>query len=227
MKSIGLLGGTGWSSTIEYYKLLNEIVNEKLGGYHSANILLKSIDYHDIMTRYGGDPREITALLKTQVTGLLELKPHCFMICCNTLHKYYDLLKDELRPTIPMFHPIELTKQHIKQKKYKNVLFLATKFTMEDGFFSNSLKNESAVIIPNQEERNQMKNIHEELMQNNVTDNAKKYFYQLIKKYHEVDAVILACSEWRLVVHAENSPLPVVDTLDLQCRAAVEYSIST
>lgn len=188
--------------------------------------MLKSIDYHDLIIRYGCAPSEIVPLLKIELIGLLNLKPDCFMICCNTLHKYYDLLKQELNPTIPIFHPIELTKKYIQKKKYNKILFLATKFTMEDGFFSDGLRQEGlTIVIPNETERNEMQSIHEELMRDLISEKSKNYFKNLINKYKNLDAVVIACSEWNLVVNAENSSLPLIDTLYLQCAAAVEYSL--
>ena len=98
---------------------------------------------------------------------------------------------------------------------------------MEDGFFSDALEKENiAVVIPNSAERQEMQNIHEELMKNVITRQAKDYFRNLMVKYKEVDAVIIACSEWRLIADPNNSPLPVIDTLHLQCEAAVEFSLS-
>ena len=107
MKTIGLLGGTGWSSTIGYYALLNTLVNERLGGYHSAKIILKSIDYHDIMSTYGENHEHTAALLKAELLELIALKPDCIMICCNSLHKYYDMIKDGIHSPIPVFHAVE------------------------------------------------------------------------------------------------------------------------
>ena len=121
MKIIGLLGGTGWSSTIGYYTLLNKMVNAKLGGYHSAKIILSSIDYQDIMANYGVDHDATAAILKEELQKLLALKPDCFMICCNSLHKYYDMIKAALVPTIPVFHAVELTAKHLQEKGYNKV----------------------------------------------------------------------------------------------------------
>ncbi|MBX9578513.1 MAG: aspartate/glutamate racemase family protein [Chthoniobacterales bacterium] len=108
MKTIGLLGGVSWSSTIIYYKILNELVQERLGGQHSAKILLKSIDYHEIQSAYGKDHDRVAALLEEELRGLIALKPDCILICCNTLHKYYDMIKERLVTNIPVFHALDL-----------------------------------------------------------------------------------------------------------------------
>jgi aspartate racemase len=227
MKTIGLLGGTGWSSTIGYYKALNELVAKRLGGYHSAKILLKSIDYHDIMSSYGKDHEKIAVLLKQELQELISLKPDCIIICCNSLHKYYDLIKHELQTQIPVLHAVELVAQHLLSNNQRKVLLLATKFTMEDGFFAKILADKGiAVTIPNQDERNKMQKIHGELMRNAVTVDSRSYFSALIKKHHNLDAVVLGCTEYPLVVDDTNSILPIIDPVYLQAMAAVDYALA-
>lgn len=195
MKTIGLLGGTGWSSTIGYYALLNTLVNERLGGYHSAKIILKSIDYHDIMSTYGENHEHTAALLKAELLELIALKPDCIMICCNSLHKYYDMIKDGIHSPIPVFHAVELVAQYARKNNYNNVLLLATKFTMEDGFFARKLEEDGiSVTIPTAQERAEMQRIHGELMQNIVTQEARNYFRDIIARHAHLDAVVLGCT---------------------------------
>ncbi|MBM3610836.1 MAG: amino acid racemase [Alphaproteobacteria bacterium] len=226
MKTIGLLGGTGWSSTIEYYRLLNELVAERLGGYHSAKILLKSIDYHDIMVNYGVNHDDVAKVLEKELQELIVLKPDCIVICCNSLHKYYDMIKLNLASDIPVMHAIQLVADHLKTKKQKKVLLLATKFTMEDGFFSKILEdNGIQVEIPTAHEQDKMQKIHVELMHNVVTQESRDYFSNLITKYKNLDAVVLGCTEYPLVVNNENSILPVVDPITLQSISAVNYAL--
>lgn len=227
MKTIGLLGGTGWSSTIGYYKALNELVAARLGGYHSAKILLKSIDYHDIMSNYGKDHKKIAALLKQELQELIELKPDSIIICCNSLHKYYDLIKPELKTQIPVLHAVELVAQNLLETDRKKVLLLATKFTMEDGFFAKILEKKGITVsIPNQDERNKMQDIHAELMHNIVTTEARNYFSELIKNHRDLKAVVLGCTEYPLVVDSTNSILPIIDPVHLQAMAAVNHALS-
>lgn len=227
MKIIGLLGGTGWASTIGYYALLNEKVAKQLGGNHSARIILSSIDYHDIMSNYGKDHEATAQILKKELQRLIELKPECIMICCNSLHKYYDMIKQDLNSSIPVFHAIDLVAGEIENQKYNKVLLLATKFTMEDGFFTRKLQDRGIeVLIPNQDERNEMQYIHGQLMQNNVTQEARNYFASLIAKYNECHAVILGCTEYPLIVNKSNSVSPIIDPVQLQTTAAVDFALS-
>ncbi|MBP9693674.1 MAG: amino acid racemase [Alphaproteobacteria bacterium] len=227
MKTIGLLGGTGWSSTIGYYKALNELVGERLGGLHSAKILLKSIDYHDIMSHYGKDHDKVAALLKMELLELISLKPECIVICCNSLHKYYDRIKHELQTQIPFMHAVELVAEYLLTQNQKSVLLLATTFTMEDGFFARILEqNGISVTIPTKEERAQMHEIHDELMHNIVTDKSRDYFADLIKRHQNLDAVVLGCTEYPMLVDVANSVLPVVDPVKLQAKAAVDFALA-
>lgn len=226
MKTIGLLGGTGWSSTIGYYTQLNEKVGHRLGGYHSAKIILSSIDYHDIMNNYGKDHAATAAALKRELQKLITLKPDCIIICCNSLHKYYDMIKADLNSDIPVFHAVDLVALHANKHDYKKMLLLATKFTMEDGFFARKLENSGIeVVIPNQEERNEMARIHSQLMQNVVTQQARDYFKELIAKYSDCQAVVLGCTEYPLVVDGSNSALPIIDPVQLQTSAAVDFAL--
>jgi len=226
MKTIGLLGGTGWSSTIGYYTILNEMVNQRLGGYHSAKILLKSIDYQDIMTNYGKDHEKVAGALQAELSELIALKPDCILICCNALHKYYDMVKAKIGSDIPLFHAVDLVAQHIKDQHYKRVLLLAATFTMEDGFFAKRLEKDGIeVIIPNQAERDAMQKIHDKLMQNVVSDESRNYLRDLIMKYQDLDAVILGCTEYPLVVDRDNSVLPIINPVCLQASAAVDYAL--
>ncbi|MBS0185681.1 MAG: amino acid racemase [Proteobacteria bacterium] len=228
MKTIGLLGGTGWSSTLDYYKFLNEKVHQRLGGYHSANILLKSIDYHDIMSSYGKDHARIAQLLQQELEELIKLEPDCILICCNSLHKYYEMIKHKLRTTIPLIHAIELVAKKSKEKGYKHILLLATKFTMEDGFFEKILEDQGLkVTIPNTQERQEIADIHEDLMKNYMTNSQKNYFKSLIEKYKDLDAVVLGCTEYPLVINDDISILPILNPVHLQCEAAVEYSLGS
>lgn len=226
MKTIGLLGGTGWSSTIGYYTLLNELMHARLGGRHSAKILLKSIDYHDIWSNYGND-QKASQLLQEELAGLIALRPDCIIICCNTLHKYYDMIKDNLNSSIPVMHAVDLVAQHAKDRGYKKVLLLATKFSMEDGFFAKKLENAGIdVVIPTQKERNVLQDIHGQLMINSVTTEAREYFRMLILKHNDLDAVILGCTEYPLVVDETNSALPIIDPVRLQTSSAIDYALS-
>ncbi|MBP6986304.1 MAG: amino acid racemase [Alphaproteobacteria bacterium] len=228
MKTIGLLGGAGWSSTISYYTLLNQQVNARLGGDHSAKILLRSIDFHDIMSHFGKDNQKVEEALHDELLGLIAIQPDCIIICCNLLHKYYDLIEHSLESDIPVMHAIDLTAQQLQQKNYHKVLLLASTFTMEDGFFENTLsQNGISVIVPNQEERERIGQIHQELLHNKVTRESRAYFSDLTLKYKSLDAVVLGCTELPMVLDQANSSLPIVDPVVLQVVHAVDFALES
>jgi len=229
VKTIGLLGGTGWPSTIRYYTLINELVNERLGGFHSAKIILKSIDYHDIKSNYGSNPEKIEDILLNELIHLTSMEVDCIIICCNSLHKYYDMIKGHLYPDrpIPVFHAIELVAEHLKKQNLNNVLLLATKATLEDGFFAQILKNNGIqVTIPDETQRDAMQKIlSEELVHNIIKPASKNYFADIIKQHSNLDAVVLGCTEYGALVDSENSVLPIVDPVMLQVINAVDFAL--
>lgn len=209
--------------------MINQPVNEQLGGYHSAKIVLKSIDYHFIMSHYGKDHDKVADALYKELSELIALKPDCVIICCNSLHKYYDLIKEKLKSPIPVMHAIDLVAEYVKAQNYTKVLLLATKFTMEDGFFSKKIEGVGVgVVIPNQDEREEMQTIHAELMQNIITDASKRYFSGLILKYkgQGAEAAVLGCTEYPLIVNKESSFLPIIDPVSLQTVCAVDCVLS-
>lgn len=148
------------------------------------------------MTNCGADHETVAALLKQELEGLIDLNPDCIIICCNSLHKYYDIIKAELNTNIPVMHAVELVANQLNHINNKTTLLLATKFTMEDGFFAKILNDHNInVIIPDQVERKVMQAIHAELMNNLVAQESKDYFSGLIAKYSDADAIILGCTD--------------------------------
>lgn len=226
MKQIGLLGGMSWPSTIEYYRLLNKLVAERLGEYHSANLLLKSIDYHQIKSNYHDGWDKIPQLLKVEIETFLLCKPDCLILCNNTLHKAYDKISGDLNLSIPFFHAVDLTADYAKRQGQRNVLLLATKFTMEDEFFYNKLEAKGLnVTIPNKDERQEIQSIQSMLAAGETKPEYIEYFKKLIDKYSQNDAVMLACTELPLAVTSANSCLPIINPTLLQCKAAVDFAL--
>ncbi len=227
MRQIGLLGGTSWPSTIEYYRLLNEMVAERLGGHHSANILLKSIDYNEIKNHYHNGWDKIPQLLKVEIEEFLLCKPDCLILCNNTLHKAYDQIVGGIDMSIPFFHAVDLTADYVKKQGYRNVLLLATKFTMEDEFFRNKLEAKGLnVVVPNDGERQEIQSIQSSLATGECKPEYIDYFRKLIDRYSENEAVILACTELPLAITSANSCLPIINPTRLQCEMAVDFALA-
>lgn len=226
MKTIGLIGGTSWPSTIENYRILNQLVNKKLGDFHSAKLLLKSIDYHDIKSNYASGWDKIPGLLEQEIQDFLLCKPDCLILCNNTLHKAYNSISAQLDLLIPFFHAVELTAQYALKKKFSNLLLLATKFTMEDDFFIKPLENQGLTItIPNLDDRKKIQDMQSKLAKGIVSKEFVEEFCRIINYYKNVDAVVLACTELQLAVTPENCIIPIVDPVILQCEAAVKFAV--
>jgi len=227
MKRIALLGGTSWPSTIEYYTKLNQLVNQKLGGHHSCPMILYNIDYHEIKSRYADGWAEIPGLLKTEIESILKMDPDGLIICNNTLHKAFDLIKNDMQIPVPVFHIIDLTKTYILENNWKRVLLLGTKFTMEDDFFKQPLINAGIQVeIPDLQERIEIQAIQSELAKGIVITEYEEYFQKLSDKYADFDAFILACTELPLAFEKVNSQPVLINTITLQCEKAVEFIIS-
>lgn len=223
MKKIGILGGTSYPSTILYYETLNKLYNQKFGAFHSCPILLYSIDYNEIKSNYNDGWDVIPQLLKKELQVLLDSNPSCVMIANNTLHKAFDLIKHELEINIPVFHIIELTKEYIINNNYKNVLLLGTKYTMESDFFKEPLiQADINVVIPDEEERTEIQKIQIQLSSGKpVTPESIAYFEKLNEKYSHLDAFILGCTEIPLLYKQMDSPVNLIDTLQIQCEKAM------
>ncbi|MCK5111406.1 MAG: amino acid racemase [Arcobacteraceae bacterium] len=227
MKTIGLLGGTSWPSTIEYYKILNKMAQNHFGGHHSAKLILFNIDYHEIKQHYNDGWDKIPSLLKKELQKLNDLKPDCILICNNTLHKAYDIIENEINLDMPLFHMLKITAQTAKDKTLNKLLLLGTKFTMEDDFFKAHLeKQDLEVIVPNLKERDEIQLFQSKLSKGIIEDSAKEYFINLLKKYNEVDAVVLGCTELPLVINQKDIKQYILNPLELQCKESFEYAIN-
>lgn len=224
-KTIGLLGGVSFPSTALYYETLNLLYNQKYGGFHCCPMILYNIDYHEIKSQYGKENawEEIPAMFKEELQTLADLKPSCMMIANNTLHKAFDLIKDEIEIDVPVIHIIDITVEHILKNNYKNVLLLATRFTMEDDYFKKPLReNGIEVTIPDEQERAEIQKIQTQLSLGKLEQAHIEYFEMLNEKYKHLDAFVLACTEIPLVYKHIKTDVKVIDNLQLQCEKALE-----
>jgi len=226
MKTIGLLGGSSWPSTIEYYKILNKLAQKHYGETHSAKLILFNIDYHEIKQHYNHAWNKIPALLKKELIKLHDLKPDCLLICNNTLHKAYDIIEEELTLDVPLFHMLKITAKTAKDKKLKRLLLLGTKFTMEDDFFKKHLSDMGLhVVVPTLEQRDEIQELQRKLASGIIDNTSKKYFIDLLNKYEDIDAVVLGCTELPLVINQKDIKQCILNPLELQCQESFEYAI--
>lgn len=223
-RPIGILGGTSWPSTIEYYRTLNELAQHRLGGFHSANLLLRSIDYHPIKRHYHTGWEFIPDLLGTELRELAQYHPCCILIANNTLHRAYDQIEQQLNFTVPVVHIVDAVGARAQALGMRTVLLLATSFTMEDGFYAARLARFGLhTVVPDARDRATVQGFQNRLAQGEPCQaECAPFFSELIARYRDLDAVVLGCTEIPLVVSAQNSVLPVLDSGRIQCERAFE-----
>lgn len=230
MKLIGLLGGTSWPSTMAYYRILNEAVASRLGGRHSANLILRSIDFHDMRTRYDSRWEEIPPLLRTHICELASYKPDAILVCNNALHKALDVIRDSLDLGMPLIHIVEETTHHLLENRYKRVLLLGTRLVMEDTYYPGFLMARGIdVITPDEPERAAIQTMQTLIATGNpIQDDHRSWCEALLHKYSaHADVAVLACTELPLIFGAIPSPaLNLVDPARLQCERAVEFMLA-
>lgn len=228
MRLIGVLGGTSWPSTVLPYRLLNQEVQRRLGGHHSARLVLYSIDYHEIKSRYHAGWDEIPDLLRREIAMLLSFGPHCYMLANNTLHKAYDQIADRLAASVPFFHAVHLVRDHLVSRGLRRVLLLGTRFTMEDGFYARPLSSAGLCVeVPDAADRGIVQVMQTRLARGETDEAFALAFSRLLAK-HEAEgceAVVTACTELPLVITQAMTAMAVVDPLVLQCRACVDFAL--
>jgi len=229
MKLIGLLGGMSWESTALYYRLMNEAVKARLGGLHSARILLHSVDFHDIEQRqHAGDWAGTADVLGDAARGLKAAGADFLVIATNTMHKV--AAEIEARSDLPVLHIAEPTGQALAADGIGRVALLGTRFTMEQTFYRNHLQQFFGleVIVPNSEARAAIHRvIYEELCRGIVTDASAGLFREIIDDLAAsgAEAVILGCTEITMIVDPATATLPAYDTTALHASAAVKRAL--
>ncbi|MGD1898949.1 MAG: aspartate/glutamate racemase family protein [Phormidesmis sp.] len=230
MKTIGLLGGMSWESTIEYYRLLNETVKAELGGLHSAKILMYSVDFEELVElKHQDDWIKIGQILAAAAAQLEGAGADCLLIATNTMHKVAEAIA--LSTTIPLIHIADATADAIKQKGIQRVGLLGTRFTMEESFYKDRLiyQHGLAVQVPTHEERDFIHDvIYDELCLGNVSERSRDRFRESIASLVDsgVEAVILGCTEIGLLINAKDSSVPVFDTTTIHAQAAARWAIA-
>lgn len=230
MKTIGLLGGMSWESTIPYYRLINEGVKQRLGGLHSAQILLHSVDFHEIEAcQSRGDWQQAGEILARAAVGLQQAGAEGIVLCTNTMHKVAEAI--ETACEVPFLHIADATGRAISQQNMSNVALLGTRYTMEQDFYRGRLQDEFGIstLIPDHADRQKINQIiFEELCLGGFSDASRDYYLSVIGALARQGAqgVIFGCTEIGLLVPAELSPLPVFDTAAIHAADAVEFMLS-
>ena len=229
MKTIGLLGGMSWESTIEYYRLLNETVKAELGGLHSAKILMYSVDFEELVAlKHKGDWGTIGRLLAKAAARLEIGGADCILLATNTMHKVADNIS--MSAKIPLIHIADATADAIKQQGIQRVGLLGTRFTMEESFYKDRLIHQHglAVQVPNSEARSLVHDvIYDELCLGKIRDSSRDRFRAIIANLiaSGAEAIILGCTEIGLLVRPTDSTVPLFDTTVIHAKAAVEWAM--
>jgi aspartate racemase len=229
MKTIGMLGGMSWESSIEYYRIINETVKEKLGGLHSAKSLMYSVDFAEIETLQSeGDWDEATQALIGAARHLEAGGADFLVICTNTMHKMADEVETAIG--IPLLHIADATADAIKAQGLSKIGLLGTRFTMEEDFYAGRLIEKHAldVLIPDAEDREIVHRvIYDELVLGEIKAESREQYKRIIEKLIDAGAqgVILGCTEIGLLVKDEDSRVLLFDTTTIHAVAAVEMAL--
>lgn len=230
MKTIGLLGGMSWESTIPYYRLINEGVKEKLGGLHSASLLLHSVDFHEIeVCQRSGEWERAGDILAQAAAGLEQAGAQGIVLCTNTMHKVAGQI--EARCQVPFLHIADATGRAIVDQRLQKVALLGTRYTMEQDFYRGRLGEQFAIetLIPQEADRERVNQIiFDELCLGTFSDESRDYYIALIARLAEQGAqgVVFGCTEIGLLVSQAQSPIPVFDTAALHAADAVAFMLS-
>lgn len=228
MKTIGLIGGMSWESSLEYYRIINEEVRNKLGGLHSAKCLLYSVDFEEI-ERYQavGDWESAGKLLGNVAQSLEKAGAEIIIICTNTMHKVIGYIEEKV--SLPILHIADATSTQIQKSDISMVGLLGTKYTMEQDFYKSRIEsNGIKVLIPNSEDRDVVnKVIYEELCLGNIQQSSRDYYKKVIKKLVEdgAEGIILGCTEIGLLVKQEDSEVPLFDTTVIHAIESVNRAL--
>ena len=229
MKTIGLIGGMSRESTIPYYRQINETIRERMGGLHSAKIVLYSVDFHEIeQLQRAGDWDSAGAILAEAARSLEAAGAAFLVLCTNTMHKVASHI--EAAVNIPLLHIADPTAVEIKRAGYSTVGLLGTRFTMEQAFYQDRLSEHHGlrVVVPETEDREVVHRIiYEELCLGIIKPESRSEYRRVMKSLatQGVQAIILGCTEISLLVDQQDSDVPLFDTTAIHARMAAEESL--
>jgi amino-acid racemase len=228
VKTLGLLGGMSWQSTVPYYRLINQRVAERLGGFHSARLLLFSVDFADIERLMHAEQwQEAGELLAGAAVRLEEAGAGLVLLCTNTLHRVAPDI--EARLHVPFLHIVDVTAEAISARGAQRVGLLATRFTMAEPFYRERLERRAIeVLVPDAPEREQLHRIiFEELVHGRVTETSRRSVRAMALRLADRGAagIILGCTELPVVLSEGDVPVPLFDTIALHARAAADRAL--
>ena len=229
MKTIGLIGGMSWESTVPYYSHINEVVKARLGGLHSARLVLYSVDFHEIeRLQHAGDWTAAGAVLADAARSLEAAGADFLVLCTNTMHKVAPAI--EAAVGIPLLHIADPTAAAIQRAGHRTVGLLGTRFTMEEAFYRDRLRDRHGlgVVLPDAADREVVHGIiYEELCLGVVRAASRAAYLDIMARLAEqgAEAIILGCTEISLLVGQADCDIPLFDTTALHAAAAAEEAL--
>ena len=228
MKTIGLIGGMSWKSTITYYTLINEVIKEKLGGFHSAKCILYSVDFHEIEEcQVRGNWEQSGEILADAALHLEMAGADFIVICTNTMHKVIDIIQQRI--TIPILHIAEATATELVSSNIKRVALLGTKYTMQQDFYKSKLMEaDLKVMIPEENDSDLINTtIYDELCLGIISKKSKDEFLRIIHSmaHSGAEGIILGCTEIGLLVEQQDTSIPLFDTTLIHATKAALFAI--
>lgn len=229
MKTIGLIGGMSWESSIEYYRIINETAKEKLGGLHSAKSLMITVDFAEIeKLQHEGRWEDAAQILVKCAQDLERGGADFIVLCTNTMHKVADQIQANTK--IPFLHIADATAEKIKSSGLQKIGLLGTRFTMEQDFYKGRLTKKYGldVLIPNEDERELIHRvIYDELCLGVVKNDSRESYKKIMRSLVEQGAqgIILGCTEIELLIKQEDGSVPLFPTTTIHAVAAVEYAL--
>lgn len=229
MKTIGLIGGMSWESSLEYYRITNQMIKEKLGEPHSCKSIMYSVDFAEFEKL---QHEEKWGLLTSQMIDIaIKLEKagaDSLLICTNTMHKMAPDVQKSIN--VPLLHIADAVAEEIKANNMKKVGLLGTKFTMEQDFYKGRVKEKHGidVVIPNEKERGIVHNvIYKELISGIIKEESREKFRKIINnlKKNGAEGVILGCTEIPLLIKNKDSDIPVFDTTMIHSKKAVDLAL--
>lgn len=228
MKTIGLIGGMSWESTVTYYQIINEGIKERLGGFHSARILLSSVDFAEIEEcQSKGNWDKSAAILGENARNLEKAGADFILICTNTMHKVVPQIRKMI--SIPIIHIADATADVLGKNGISKVALLGTKYTMTQDFYKERLiQSGISVLVPDEGDIEEVNHIiYDELCLGVISPRSRTTYQEIIRRMKDRGAqgVILGCTEIGLLIKQEDSALPVFDTTRIHAQAAVKAAL--
>ncbi|NOU92581.1 amino acid racemase [Paenibacillus sp. LMG 31456] len=230
MKTIGLIGGMSWESSLLYYQIINQRVREKLGEHHSAKCLMYSVDFQEIKTyQHQGDWDKATKVMMDAAHKLESGGSDFIVICTNTMHKMAKEIEESV--SIPLLHIADPTAKEIFKDRIKKVALLGTEFTMQQDFYKGRLNEQFGlnVMVPNETDQKVIHDIiYQELCLGIINKESKKSYLKIINRLHQegAEAIIFGCTEITLLIKQDDCNIPVYDTTRLHAESAVDFALT-